>query len=71
MQRLSTSDADFEKKFARLVDDRRESEEDVSRVVSDILSEVRQRGDEALAEYTQRFDKHPLNTDEHWRFSAG
>ena len=45
MLRLSTSDKDFERKFARLVSDRRESEEDVSRVVADILSEVRQRGD--------------------------
>jgi histidinol dehydrogenase len=71
MLRLSTSDPGFEKKFARLVDDRRESEEDVSRVVSDILSEVRQRGDEALSEYTQRFDKHTLNAEVDWRISPG
>jgi histidinol dehydrogenase len=37
MLRLATSDPAFERKFARLVDDRRESGEDVSRVVSDIL----------------------------------
>ena len=71
MLRLSTSDADFEKKFRRLVNERRESEEDVSRVVSDILSEVRQRGDEALTEYTERFDKHTLKADEDWRLSPG
>ncbi|HWK42897.1 MAG TPA: histidinol dehydrogenase [Croceibacterium sp.] len=71
MLRLSTSDADFERKFARLVGDRRESEDDVSRVVADILSAVRQRGDEALAEYTQRFDKHQLTEDGDWRISAG
>ena len=70
MLRLSTSDKDFERKFARLVSDRRESEEDVSRVVADILSEVRQRGDEALAEYTQRFDKHQLNDQDDWRIPA-
>ena len=69
MLRLATSDPGFEKKFARLVDDRRESGEDVSSVVSDILGEVRQRGDEALAEYTARFDKHALNADEDWRVS--
>ncbi|HYD25730.1 MAG TPA: histidinol dehydrogenase [Croceibacterium sp.] len=67
MLRLATTDPDFERKFARLVDDRRESDEDVSRVVSDILSEVRQRGDEALAEYTLRFDKHALGAEDDWR----
>ena len=70
MLRLSTSDRDFERKFARLVSDRRESEEDVSRVVADIHSEVRQRGDEALAEYTQRFDKHQLTEQDDWRIPA-
>jgi histidinol dehydrogenase len=70
MLRLATSDKDFERKFARLVSDRRESEDDVSRVVADILSEVRQRGDEALAEYTQRFDKHQLTGDNDWRIPA-
>lgn len=67
MLRLSTTDADFEKKFARLVDDRRESDEDVARTVSDILGEVRLRGDEALAEYTLRFDKHELASDGDWQ----
>lgn len=70
MIRLNTSDADFERKFARLVDDRRESGEDVSRVVYSILSDVRSRGDEALVDYTQRFDKHGLTTDDDWRISA-
>jgi histidinol dehydrogenase len=69
MLRLSTSDADFEKKFARLVDDRRESDTDVARGVADILSEVRQRGDEALAEYTLRFDKHTLAAADDWRIA--
>jgi histidinol dehydrogenase len=69
MLRLSTSDADFEKKFARLVDDRRESDTDVARAVADILSKVRHRGDEALAEYTLRFDKHKLTTDDDWRIA--
>lgn len=70
MLRLSTTDKDFEARFARLVDDRRESGDDVSRVVADILSEVRQRGDEAVAEYTQRFDKHRLSEDGDWRIPA-
>jgi len=67
MLRLATTDADFEKKFRRLVDDRRDSGEDVSRVVSGILGEVRALGDEALAEFTERFDKHVLVAEDDWR----
>ena len=69
MLRLSTADADFEKKFKRLVNDRRESDEDVSGTVSDIIGEVRALGDEALAEYTHRFDKHSLISDDDWRIA--
>ena len=69
MQRLSTTDPDFEKRFARIVADRREADEDVAHTVRDILSEVRQRGDEALSDYTQRFDKHQLTHDEDWRIA--
>jgi len=69
MQRLSTTDPDFEQRFARIVNDRRESEDNVARGVQGILSEVRQRGDEALAEYTQRFDKHALTSEADWRIS--
>jgi histidinol dehydrogenase len=66
MQRLATTDVDFDQKFSRLVDDRRESDEDVARTVSGILDEVRQRGDAALADYTARFDKHQLASDGDW-----
>ncbi len=66
MLRLSTSDPDFEAKFARLVDGRRETGGDVSRTVTDIIGHVRARGDAALAEYTERFDKHALNTQDDW-----
>lgn len=70
MLRLSTSDPDFEKKFKRLVDGRRESEEDVSSTVSHILAQVRALGDEALAEYTERFDKHVLVAEDDWRIGS-
>lgn len=69
MLRLSTTDPDFETKFKRLVDNRRESAEDVSSTVAHILAEVRARGDKALAEYTERFDKHVLAADDDWRIS--
>ena len=71
MLRLKTTDADFEKKFARIVEDRRESGENVSRTVGDILEKVRTRGDEALAELTARYDSHFLTADlDSWRISA-
>ncbi len=66
MQKLSTKDADFERKFAKLVNARRESGEDVSGRVSDILANIKARGDAALVEYSQRFDGHSLTTDEDW-----
>jgi histidinol dehydrogenase len=59
--KLSTTDADFAAAFTALVDARREADEDVSRDVTAILKAVRAGGDTALADYTQRFDRHDLN----------
>ncbi len=67
---LETSDPQFEKAFARVVRDRRESDADVSRDVAAMLNEVRERGDDALVEYTMRFDEHRLTGDADWRISA-
>ncbi len=69
MQKLSTKDADFEQRFAKIVNSRRESGEDVSGKVSDILARVKAKGDAALVEYSQRFDGHSLSTDEDWSIS--
>ena len=66
MLRLKTSEAGFEQAFRRLVQDRRESDENVSRDVSLILADVRQRGDAAVAELTAKFDGHTLTTDDDW-----
>ena len=67
MLRLSTRDPGFDKAFKRLVRERRESDEDVARDVALILADVRNRGDAALAELTQRFDGHSLAEDANWR----
>jgi histidinol dehydrogenase len=70
MQLLKTSDADFAKKFQRIVEDRRESGENVARVVADILDNVRRKGDEALQEMSARYDGHFLTADlASWRIS--
>jgi histidinol dehydrogenase len=60
MRRLDTRDPGFAAAFDRLVRDRRESDGDITRDVADIINNVRIRGDDAVAEYTERFDKHAL-----------
>ncbi len=59
--RLDSRDAGFAAAFTALVDARREADEDVSRDVTAILKRVRAEGDTALADYTQRFDRHDLD----------
>lgn len=59
--RLDSRDAGFAAAFATLVEARREADEDVSRDVAAILKAVRAGGDAALADYTERFDRHDLN----------
>ena len=60
--RLDTREAAFGAAFTMLVDARREADEDVSRDVTAILKRVRAEGDAALADYTQRFDGHDLDS---------
>ena len=68
MQRLATSDPGFAEAFARLVDDRRESDDDVARDVAAILKRVKTEGDAAIADLTERFDGHVL-ADGDWRIT--
>jgi len=63
MRRLHASADDFEAQFARIVNDRRESDEHVAHDVQDILREVRRDGDNTLRNLTMRFDKHALTDD--------
>ena len=70
MLRLNTRDPGFAKAFQRLVNDRRESDEDVARDVTRILDDVRNRGDTVLKELTERFDGYKLATEADWRISA-
>jgi histidinol dehydrogenase len=63
MIRLSTVDADFEARFTALLSQARETTETVDRTVADILSDVRARGDEAVIDYTIRFDRQTLTAD--------
>ncbi|MFZ2005135.1 MAG: histidinol dehydrogenase [Stellaceae bacterium] len=55
--RLDTRDEGFEAAFAVLLAAKRETDADVDDVVAAIIDDVRQRGDAALIDYTNRFDR--------------
>ena len=56
-QFLATTDPDFEPRFATLLAQKREADADVDADVAAILAEVAARGDAALIELTDRFDR--------------
>jgi histidinol dehydrogenase len=55
--RLDSAQSDFEQRFSDLLGAKRESSKDVNDTVASIISDVRARGDEAVAELTNRFDR--------------
>jgi histidinol dehydrogenase len=63
MIRLSIRDADFEVRFTDLLSQARETTETVDRAVADIIAGVRARGDEAVIDYTECFDRQALTVD--------
>jgi histidinol dehydrogenase len=56
MRRLSTADAEFEAGFRRVLHWSAETDAAIEARVAAILADVRERGDAAVLEYTQRFD---------------
>jgi histidinol dehydrogenase len=56
LARLSTRDADFDARLARLTAFDAAQDETVDRTVAEILEAVKRRGDAAVLEYTARFD---------------
>ena len=54
---LDMQSADFDERFQALLAAKRESSADVDLAVADIIEDVRQRGDTALAELSLRFDR--------------
>jgi histidinol dehydrogenase len=56
MQLLKTTDKDFSVRFKTFVNERREATVDVSGTVREIITDVKERGDAAIKEYTSRFD---------------
>ncbi len=63
MQSLTTEDPEFESAFAALLNAKREDSPDVDATVAEIIADVRARGDDALIELTERFDRLSLSPD--------
>jgi len=67
---ILSSDADFETKLTALRSDMLEAarssgpDSEQNRTVIEVLGEIRQRGDEAVAAYTEKFDKVALRPEE-------
>jgi histidinol dehydrogenase len=67
--RLDSTAADFEPRFTDLLGAKRESSRDVNDTVAAIIADVRARGDVAVAELTNKFDRADV-TPATLRFSA-
>jgi histidinol dehydrogenase len=67
--RLDAAAADFASAFEKLLHMKRETAEDVDTIVRDIIADVILRGDDALIDYSRRFDRIEL-TSESLRISA-
>lgn len=68
--RLKNTDSGFESDFAKLLTQKREADADVSAIVSGILKDVRNRGDAAIIEYTNKFDRLSLSAPSEMKVSA-
>lgn len=66
---LDIRDPDFERDFSAFLDSKRENAADVNAAVSEILENVRRRGDKAVLDYTNKFDRLDL-TEQTMRISG-
>ncbi len=64
LRRLNSSDAVFKEQLNSLLANTDEPTVEISRTVESILADVKTRGDEALLEYTNRFDDRNATLDE-------
>ena len=55
--RLDASAAGFERDFSSFLARNRDTDENVDRIAADIVADVRARGDAALIDYTEKFDR--------------
>ncbi len=57
IKRLTTSQTDYQKQMDDLLAWEGVSDDQVNATVKDVINNIRQRGDEALVEYTNKFDR--------------
>lgn len=65
--KLHTGDKDFAAQFEKFLNLRQENEPQIRDTVTQILHDVKERGDAAVLDYTERFDQHrpyPLRLDD-------
>ncbi len=62
-QYLNTTDPDFEARFEALLSIKREDAPDVNATVAEIIADVRARGDAAVIELTEKFDRVTLTPE--------
>src|SRR5690242_10361055 len=61
--RLDASAPGFERNFSSFLGRHRDTDENVDRIVADIIADVRARGDAAVIDYTRKFDKVELDVN--------
>ncbi|MDP2781961.1 histidinol dehydrogenase [Devosia sp.] len=61
--RLDSADPDFEQRFVQLLEGKREASQDVNDTVAAIIADVRRRGDVAVVELTNKFDRSHVAPD--------
>jgi histidinol dehydrogenase len=57
IRRLSTADANFAEQFRALLAYEEQRDSQLENAVADIIGAIRERGDEALLEFTEKFDR--------------
>lgn len=62
IRRLAAAEPDFEKKLATLLDREMLVGDEIITAVTGILRDVKQRGDQAVVDYTARFDRLPAQS---------
>ena len=62
IRRLNTTDSDFNAKLMAVLAFEAAEDEAIDRAAANILAEVKQRGDDAVLEYTRQFDRLPASS---------
>lgn len=69
VRRFDSQASDFEEQFKKFAEPDQEQNTDVTQTVQQIISDIRARGNAALLEYTQKFDRLTLDSADQLEFS--